>query len=36
MTKLLKDGRYIGPLPYVNKKFSEQSDRSKKQYDAEW
>lgn len=34
-TRLIKDGRYIAPLPYVNKKFSEQSDSSKKLFDQE-
>lgn len=34
-TKLIKDGRYISPLPYVNSKFSEQSDGSKKLFDQE-
>ncbi len=34
-TKLTKDGRYIAPLPYVNKKFSEQSDGNLKLLDEE-
>lgn len=34
-TKLIKDGRYIAPLPYVNTKFSEQSDGNKKLFDEE-
>lgn len=34
-TKLIKDGRYIAPLPYVNSKFGEQSDGSKKLFDQE-
>lgn len=34
-TRLIKDGRYIAPLPYVNKKFSDQSDSSKLVLDEE-
>lgn len=34
-TKQTKDGRYIAPLPYVNTKFSEQSDGNKKLLDQE-
>lgn len=34
-TKQTKDGRYIAPLPYVNSKFSEQSDGNKKLLDED-